>query len=116
MPGIEKKTGEQMLIHQFLTGLPTTISQQLRATGKATELDKAVEQARLLMTIHNEPLQGVAVTETSSLPARLMDKTETLTQQVAALTVRKPQYRQGLMRCFNCQGLGHLQRNCTSPP
>jgi len=78
------------------------------------------------MTIHNEePLQGVTATGTFSLPdhqndvSRLMDQIETLTQQVAALTLRKPsnpQYRQGLIQCFNCQGLGHLQRNCSSPP
>jgi len=43
MPGIEKKAGKQMLIHQFLTGLPTEISQQLLVTGKATEINKAVE-------------------------------------------------------------------------
>jgi len=32
-----------MLIHQFLTGLPTTIIWQLHATSKATELDKVMK-------------------------------------------------------------------------
>lgn len=126
MPGLEEKAAEQMLIHQFLTGLPSAISRQLRASGEATKLDKVVERARLLMTIDSqESLQGVAATGTSTVPdhqndvSRLMEQMETLTQQVAALTVRKPsnpKYRQGQLRCFNCQGLGHLQRNCPSPP
>jgi len=84
-----------MPIHQFLTGLPTAISRQLRATGEATELDKVVERARLLLTINNqEPLQSVAATGTSAGPdhqndvsTKLMEQMETLTQQVAALTV-----------------------------
>ena len=53
MPELDKNAGEQMLIYQFLTGVPTAISQQLRATGEAKELTKVVEQACLLMTIDN---------------------------------------------------------------
>ena len=80
IPRLDKKAGEQMSIHQFLTGLPTTISRQLHATGEMNELDKVVERARLLMTIDNQdPLHSVAATGTSSVPnqpneaTRLMD-------------------------------------------
>ena len=92
-PGLDKKAGEQMLIHQFLTGLPTTISRQLCAIDETNELDKVVELALLLMTIDNQdPLHSVATTGTSSVPNQpnevtcLMDQMESLMQQVAALT------------------------------
>ena len=66
MPGLDKKAGKQMLIHQFLTGLPTTISQQLRVTGEMNELDKVVKRAHLLMTIDNQDLlHNVVATGTS---------------------------------------------------
>ena len=126
MPGLDENAGEQMLIHQFLTGLPTDISRQLRATGEAKKLTKVVERARLLMTIDNQSLsQSVAActskleTETKDEVSQLQHQVEALTQQVAALATQKStnlRSRPGLMRCFNCNGLGHLQRNCPSPP
>ena len=126
MPGLDENAGEQMLIHQFLTGLPTDISRQLRATGEAKKLTKVVERARLLMTIDNQSSsQSVAActskleTETKDEMSQLQHQVEALTQQVAALATQKStnlRSRPGLMRCFNCNGLGHLQRNCPSPP
>ena len=104
---------EQMLIHQFLTGLPTDISRQLRATGEAKELTKVVERARLLMTMDNQSsLQSVAAcastvdTGTKEEMSRLQNQVEALTQQVAALTT--PKATNLRKRCFNCNGLGHL--------
>ena len=35
MPEISAQTTEQLLLHQFLTGLPHEVSKQLRATGKS---------------------------------------------------------------------------------
>ena len=114
-----------MLIHQFLTGLPTTISRQLRAMGEAKEFTKVVEWAHLLMTIDNHsPLQSVAATGTTVAEpqdemSRLKDQIEVLTQQVAALATQKlinSWNRPALVRCFNCNGLGHLQSSCPSPP
>ena len=126
MPGLDENIGEQMLIHQFLTGLLTDISRQLRATGEAKKLTKVVERARLLMTIDNQSLsQSVAActskleTETKDEMSQLQHQVEALTQQVAALATQKStnlRSRPGLMRCFNCNGLGHLLRNCPSPP
>ena len=115
-----------MLIHQFLMGLLTDISRQLRATGEAKKLMKVVERARLLMTIDNQSSsQNVAAstskleTETKDEMSQLQHQVEALTQLVAALATQKSTNLRscpGLMRCFNCNGLGHLQRNCPSPP
>ena len=120
VPGLDVNTREQMLIHQFLMGLPTDISRQLRASGETKELTKVVEQARLLMTIENQSLlQSVAAcastvdTGTKEEMSQLQNQVEALTQQVAALTT--PKATNLRKQCFNCNGLGHLQRNCPSP-
>ena len=117
MPGLDVSTGEQMLIHQFLTGLLTDISRQLHATREAKELTKVVERAHLLMTIDNRSLlQSMAAsastvdTETKDEMSRLQNQVEVLTQQVAALTT--PKATNLRKWCFNCNG---LERNSPSP-
>ena len=113
VPGLDVNAREQMLIHQFLTGLLTDISRQLRATEEAKELTKVVERACLLMTIDNQSsLQSVAAcastvdTGTKEEMSRLQNQVEALTLQVAALTT--PKATNLRKRCFNCNGLGHL--------
>ena len=54
MPGVNVVTRDQLLIHQFLLGLPIGISHQLRATRETTELDPVVDRARLLMTLEEQ--------------------------------------------------------------
>ena len=51
MPDISVETTEQLLLHQFLTGLPHEVSKQLRATGATDTLKAAVERAKILMTV-----------------------------------------------------------------
>jgi len=84
-----------------------------------------VERARLLMTIDNHgsiqsvAATGTAVAEPQNEMSQLRDQIEVLTQQVAVLTTQKSTNswsHSGLVRCFNCNGLGHLQQNCPSPP
>ena len=53
MPDISADTREQLLLHQFFSGLLQEVSKQLRATGAMTMLKDAVEQAKLLMTIEH---------------------------------------------------------------
>ena len=36
---------KQLLIHQFLAGLPTSLSYQLRASGNTTDLYELVQRA-----------------------------------------------------------------------
>ena len=85
-----------------------------------------MERARLLMTIdnhsslHSVAATGTAVAETEPQDgmSQLRDQIEVLTQQVAALATQKSTNswnHPGPVRCFNCNGLGHLQRNCPSP-
>ena len=61
----------------------------------------------------------MAETEPQDRMSQSKDQIEALTQQVAALATQKStnsKNRPALVRCFNCNGLGHLQRNCPSFP
>ena len=44
MPDLQAEAKEQLLLHQLLTGLPNTISRQLRSTGETKQLEATVEQ------------------------------------------------------------------------
>ena len=54
---------------RILSGLLASVSRQLRATGKTTDLDKVMERARLLMTMeeqeHTAAVRGTAPTGSS---------------------------------------------------
>jgi len=74
-----------VLLHQFLSGLPASVSRQLRASGEANNLVKAIERARLLMSIDNESLPVAAV---APKPDLQQEKIERPTEQVAALSTQ----------------------------
>ena len=45
MRNIDGTSRNQLLLHQFLAGLPVSVSKQLRPTADITTIDKALEQA-----------------------------------------------------------------------
>ena len=61
MPGMDADARGQLLVHQFLTGIPQTVGTQIRASGETLTLEKVVERARLLMTIREYNEQPVAM-------------------------------------------------------
>ena len=63
MPDIDIDARDQLLLHQFLTGLPLAVNKSLRVSDDAKSLDKAVERARLLMAIEKDQMQTAAVVE-----------------------------------------------------
>ena len=117
MPDIGTDARDQLLLHQFLTGFLLAVSKQLRASDDAKSLDKAVEHAQLLMAIERDQTQSAAVVEAGEVQ-ELRKQISELTEQVAVLTMSKNETRRGNWtprRCFNCRGVGHLQRDCPSP-
>ena len=45
MPELTVEAKQQLLVHQFLNGLPLSVSQQIRATGETKSLEQVVERA-----------------------------------------------------------------------
>ena len=117
MPKLDATAREQLLLHQFVAGLPEPVSSKLRATGETKKLETTVERARLLMTLESNPTQPAAAIDSSRTEVEgLRDQIAELTQQVTALTAQQPgaaRRRQPPARlCFGCGQPGHLQRNC----
>ena len=118
LPEAANDAKEPILLHQFLAGIPEAIARQLRASGEVDTLDKAMTRARLLMAIDSEPVAAIA-DNNPSLPAEKPNETQLLreqiailTEKVAALTTKANQPPRSRPRCFNCNQVGHLQRDC----
>ena len=68
MPDVTGAAREQLLLHQFLAGLPVSISKQLWAVGDVMRVETALEQARLLMALEVELEQRPSMVTTTSIP------------------------------------------------
>ena len=51
MPNLSDDASKQLLIHQFLTGLPAPVICQLQAAGDTTNLEQLVKRAKVLMVV-----------------------------------------------------------------
>lgn len=109
LPKADTGTSKQLLLHQFINGLPSSLSTQLRAADQIDDLKTAMERAKLLMTLKEEPSKTAAIQTTEV--TTLKDQISMLTEQVAALTTK--QNRQpGNVVCYRCRQPGHVQRYC----
>ena len=88
MPGLDAPGREQLLLHQFLAGIPESVSRQLRATGKIKALDSAVTRARILMTI-DDHRQAAALTEGPTEVQLLREQVALLAEQVSILSTSR---------------------------
>ena len=112
MPEAEAATRTQLVLHQFITGLPVHVSKQLRATGEVSDLDKVLERAQLLLTIEKqEKSAAIEAKEEPSEVESLREQISALTEQVAALVTRCPATQPNRPQlCYRCHQPGHLQR------
>ena len=111
MPDISNAVREQLLLHQFLSGLPQDVSKQLRAMGATATLAVAMQRARLLMTIEDQGETAAISTKQPSANEflQLQQQLSDLSEQVAALSLHQPGKPQCVQRCFLCNKVGHLQ-------
>ena len=118
MPALDTTTRDQLLLRQFVAGLPQAVSWQLRATGQAKDLAATMERARLLISLDDQG-QTATVREGPSDVEQLQEQIEKLTEQVAALStssLRTADTDRGQRRCFYCNRVGHVQRVSLPPP
>ena len=54
MPDVTGAAREQLLLHQFVAGLPASVSKQLGAAGDVTRIEAALERACLLMVLERK--------------------------------------------------------------
>jgi len=106
-----------LLLHQFVAGLPDTITCQLRVSGEVKTLEAAVTRARVLMAVKSQPVAAIEEsTKESSNVQQLKDQVTALTEQVALLSTRQRSTDQPQARnrpcCFSFNQLGHAQHDC----
>jgi len=102
MPDLTADAWKQLLIHQFLVGLPTSLSRQLRAGGNMQDLDELVQRAKILMVVDSGEWQTVAVYSGTSEVSELKPQIQELTAQVAALKVAQQSDRNP-PQCYYCK-------------
>ena len=116
MPKLDTGARDQLLLHQFLAGIPRDISKPICAASDVKTLDQATERARLLIAVDNDGLSPVAATSDSpaysSQLQELQGQITELTEQVAMLSTRQPAPSRSTVRCHNCGGIGHMRREC----
>ena len=140
LEGMPVDQQDKLILHQFLTGLPATVGNQLRAMGVSTLAD-GLERAKLMLLADEHHKTQVAAVEIADrheeTTKQLMDAVATLTLEVAAIrqgNTYPPQQgprkscdychipghlefdcRKRLMkegRCFNCREQGHMSTAC----
>jgi len=115
MPAADVATRQQLVIHQFLTGLPLEVSKRLRAAGEINDLGQLMQRAKLLMTIdaENPGEKLAAVQQPIDRVEALTEQVAALTEQMAAMATNQRNARQpARLLCFRCNQPGHVQRNC----
>ena len=113
MQRLDNTACDQLLLHQFLAGLPSLLSRQLRATGEARDLNSYVERARLLISIDTQSQQVAAVEAQPKHLNPLQEQGGKLTEQVAALSAQIGCDQQQKSKCCYKYGqTGHVQRDC----
>ena len=107
--GLLNDARDRLLIHQFLVGFSESVSRQLRAIGDTGNLDRLAERAKIMiMAMEQERVS--AITTKESEVSQLKEQIARLTEQVTALTMQEKEAAP--RRCFICQQVGYLQRNC----
>jgi hypothetical protein len=65
MPTLDTGARDQLLLHQFLAGIPRDISKPIRAASDVKTLDQATERAWLLMAVDSDGSSPAPVAATS---------------------------------------------------
>ena len=124
LPDLDGESKDKLLFQQFLAGVPDECSRALRSNPDITTTTQVVARARLLMSVSVEKPSSsatMAVGSQCSEIADLKEDVKRLSEQMAALVNKFTPAEQTAaavaspsvsVRCYNCNGMGHLSRNC----
>ena len=119
MPGLINEAREQLLLRQFLIGLPSTVNKHLYSSGDTKALDTAVEAWFLVRIKKDHKQEGVAPISWEQRGSKLSEMMELNTQliklseHVAVLTtVQSSKHHSRMSCCFICKRIGHFQWQC----
>ena len=111
MPNLEASSQNQLLLHQLLVGLPSSISEQLHATSDTADLDTVLECTWLLSMMEDYPGRAAVMSESSNEVLLLKEQLADLTKQVDLLITSR-ECQQSVIHCFYYNHLGHTQCQC----
>ncbi|KAL5494155.1 hypothetical protein EMCRGX_G015433 [Ephydatia muelleri] len=120
MHEIDSKARDQLLLHQFIAGLPLRVSRELRAAGETKELGVTLQRARLLLSLEDQhqltesgPL-GSSTKQPNEREQAMAASIDRLTQQVAALRGHIARYCRQENSNGTCSGQ-HAPQHPVSP-
>ena len=115
---------EQLLLHRFLSGIPEHFSRTIRASTDVRNVHDALQRAELLAlaqhTDQSAVMSDIQVKETT-MDTRMNQLEEKLDRVLSSLSneadetmviMNKDSRRSSLIRCFRCQRIGNLARDC----
>eukprot|EP00731_Ephydatia_muelleri_P003473 Em0001g3473a len=125
MPEIDSKARDQLLLHQFIAGLPLRVSRELRAAGETKELGVVtLQRARLLLSLEDQHQLtesgqlGSSTKQPNEREQAMAASIDRLTQQVAALSEQTGSHSKvlspGKLQRGACSGQ-HAPRHPVSP-
>jgi hypothetical protein len=106
LPDLDGPAREKLLGHQFVTGLPSAVSRQLRTKDEAKTMQMAMERAQRSILFAEEGRVEAVVAHEQDMQ-QLNNQITSLLEQVAALIPPSMS-----IRCFICNQLGHMRQNC----
>ena len=88
MSDLDNTARKQLLLQQFLAGLPDTVSCQLRGTGEMKSLDVVIERTRLSLILNEQDAgsKEAAIKDKTDKVGHLKEQITKLMRQVTALS------------------------------
>ena len=107
MTRLVKKAYDQLMIHQFLVGLPESMSQQLQVIGDTGNSDRLPEKAKIMITAMEQERVSAITPKESGLPGKGADCRVNRASCCPYYHKKEAVPR----HYFICQQVGYLQRN-----
>ena len=121
---MDEGSREQLLLHRFLSGIPEQFSRPIRASTDVRSVHNALQRVKLLAlcqpTDQTAAISDIQVKETT-MDTRMGQLEEKLDRVLSTLSneadetmviMNKDSRRSSIIRCFRCQRIGHLARDC----